>query len=1198
MLAILLFELKTRLKLASTYVYFVAFAAAAALWMAAAGGLFASANIVFSSDKVFINAPYAIAQTVGLLGLLGVVVMAAFMGRAIQQDFETGAWHFFFTSPVGKRNYFVGRYLAAVATLMLIFTGIAVGLVIGASLPGIDRTRVGPWSLAALVQPYLVILLPNVLVLGALFFGLGALGRRMLPVYIAGVAVLLGNLIAPRLLRDIDNRSVAALVDPIGMAAQSLVTRYWSTAERNADLVPLARELLWNRALWLSIGIAIFALCYWRFRMGVGEERAGRRGKTATAQAPAGAPRAVALPQVAPRRTTLAWLAQLPGLVRLYARETVKSPYFLAIVISGAAFVLANARVVGSIFGTNTWPVTYQVLDFASGTFGLFVVVVTAFYAGELVWRERDARMALIADSYPTPTWLGFAAKLATLLIVQALLQLVVMGCGLVVQLASGYTKFELGQYVYRLYALQLPEYAMLAALALAIHAVVDHKYLGHFLVVLFFVAEFTAEAFGLDLRLYRFSSVPPVTYSDMNGYGHFVGPVRWFQLYWGAFSVLLLVVARLAWVRGAERSWRQRLALARTRLTPPVVGVATLAAATFGATGAWIFYNTNVLHPYRTEFEREALQADYEKRYKPLAARAQPKITAARVDVSIFPREHRVRFAGAYVVKNKAAEPVAELFVNLPERVTIHRLVASPAMRVAEEAPALGWRRYAFERPLAPGESATLSFDLEYAEQGFSNTGASRLVVDNGTFVNNGLLPALGYQPRYELTEDRIRGKHGLAPRERMPDLDDAAARARNYISSDGDWIDFEATVHTDEDQIALAPGYLQRSWIDNGRRHFQYRMDVPILNFYAFLSARYVVARDAWRNPGGEDVPIEVYHHPGHEYNVPAMLAAVKDSLDYYTANFSPYQHKQVRILEFPRYAQFAQAFPNTIPYSESIGFIAKVDPKDPKDLDYPYYVTAHEIAHQWWAHQVIGANVQGATMLSETLSQYSALMVMKRKYGDARMARFLKYELDQYLVGRGSERKKELPLFRNENQPYIHYRKGSVAMYALQDAIGEAAVNRALAAYVKKVAYQEPPYTTSRELVAELRAVAGPEHQQLITDLFETITLWENRAISATAKALPGGRWSVAVKVSARKLRSDESGRQSEVPMDDAIDIGVEDAAGKMLALRKERVKSGESTFTIEVDARPAKAGIDPVVKLIDRRSDDNLVPVTVE
>ena len=89
----------------------------------------------------------------------------------------------------------------------------------------------------------------------------------------------------------------------------------------------------------------------------------------------------------------------------------------------------------------------------------------------------------------------------------------------------------------------------------------------------------------------------------------------------------------------------------------------------------------------------------------------------------------------------------------------------------------------------------------------------------------------------------------------------------------------------------------------------------------------------------------------------------------------------------------ANFAQAFPGTMPYSESIGFIAKME--KPDDIDMVYYIVAHEMAHQWWAHQVIGANMQGATTLSEMLAQYSALMVMEKEYGRDMVRKFLEYE-----------------------------------------------------------------------------------------------------------------------------------------------------------------------------------------------------------
>jgi aminopeptidase N len=366
---------------------------------------------------------------------------------------------------------------------------------------------------------------------------------------------------------------------------------------------------------------------------------------------------------------------------------------------------------------------------------------------------------------------------------------------------------------------------------------------------------------------------------------------------------------------------------------------------------------------------------------------------------------------------------------------------------------------------------------------------------------------------------------------------------------------------------------------------------MDAPILDFFAVQSARYAVAKDRWH-----DVAIEVYYQPGHEYNLARMIDATKAGLDYFTKNFGPYQYRQFRIIEFPRYATFAQSFPNTVPYSEGIGFIARVRDDDPDDIDYPYYVTAHELAHQWWGHQVPGANVQGETMLVETLAQYSALMVMKRKYGEAKMQRFLRYELDRYLIGRSTEQKKELPLALVENQDYIHYRKGSLVMYALADYIGEDNLNRAIRAYRDKWAYKGPPYSTTKDLLAEIRAVTPPSLAYVIDDFFDSITLYDNRALSATAKALPDGRYEVTLDVYARKVKADELGKESEAPLHDLIDIGVLDANNEPLFLEKRRIDRETTTFTVVVAKKPARAGIDPYNKLIDRRPRDNTVAVS--
>ena len=225
-----------------------------------------------------------------------------------------------------------------------------------------------------------------------------------------------------------------------------------------------------------------------------------------------------------------------------------------------------------------------------------------------------------------------------------------------------------------------------------------------------------------------------------------------------------------------------------------------------------------------------------------------------------------------------------------------------------------------------------------------------------------------------------------------------------------------------------------------------------------------------------------IEIYYHPDHGMNVDTMIASVQDSIDYFSEHFGPYQHRQMRIIEYPGYRTFAQSFANTVPYSERIGFISDV--RDAENIDPAYYVTAHEVAHQWWGHQVGAANVQGSAIISETLSQYGALMVMEKKYGQEKIRKFLKYELDRYLRGRSEEFLEEMPLFRSESQQYIHYRKGSVVMMSLKDRLGEEKLNRALKGFLAEFKYQSTPYPTTLDLMAYIKREANEQEQVFVS------------------------------------------------------------------------------------------------------------------
>jgi ABC-2 type transport system permease protein len=384
--------------------------------------------------------------------------------------------------------------------------------------------------------------------------------------------------------------------------------------------------------------------------------------------------------------------------------------------------------------------------------------------------------------------------------------------------------------------------------------------------------------------------------------------------------------------------------------------------------------------------------------------------------------------------------------------------------------------------------------------------------------------------------------------------------------------------------------------------------------LDFFAYMSARYAVRKEVYSGVSGP-ISLEIYFDPAHTFNVDQMLAASRLGLEYFEKNFSPYQFNQYRILEFPRYRSFAQSFPNTVPFSESIGFISRV--RKPTDVDLTLFVTAHELGHQWWAHQLIGGQVQGSNMLSETLAQYSAYMVMQQKYGKDYMHRVLRHYLDRYLRGRAGETRHEPPLALVQREAYVWYEKGGQIMYTLADYIGEDKVDLALHNFLMQYRYanarnqvdatdstrgaqsEDGSYPDTRMLVDALRAQTPSEYQYLIDDGFNRIVLYDNKAISATSRKLPDGKYEVTLDVQARKAQSDGNGVETPMPLADYIDIGVFKGAKdeeKPLYMKREKLSQERQRFTIVVDEAPTRAGIDPYNKLIDRISDDNMIDVT--
>jgi ABC-2 type transport system permease protein len=1124
-----------------------------------------------ASTNVKWNSPYVVMMCLLLMSLFGTLTTTAFVVNSIHRDFELNTDALFFSRPVAKWQYMGGRFLGSFLAGMLVFAGVCLATLLGSFAPWIPQEHLGSIELFPYLYSIAILVLPNLLFAGALFFAIAALTRSLMATYasIVGTVVFYG--VANSLAEGMETQTWAGMLDPFGVRAAMIATRYWTVFEKNTQVIPLEGVFLWNRVVWVGVALACLALAYVRFSFTAGKGRATRKQIDET---PARV--AVPLPRVRPSFSSA---AQFAAIVKLEAIGTLKSIPFLVMLVCGIALVVGNTFD-GDWLGA-PYPVTREMVDVIRTAFAVFALLIAAFYAGDIVWRERTLRLNEVSDAMPVPTWLQWTAKFTSLLLVILSTVVLAILTTLAVQAIDGYYHFEFALYAKSILGLLGTRLALIAGLAFLMQIFLNHKLAGLIGIAVWFVFNLLP-TMGLERLFYRFASTPPYAYSDMNGYGHFVAPLFWTTLYWILFVALMFAVGHLFWIRGTETGLRQRLRIARGRLAKPVAAAIVALAAGFTATGCYIYYNTDVLNTHWSTEELETSAAETEKKYKKYQYTPQPKIVAVKAHVDIHPERRAVFIDGSYLVVNKTGVPIRDVLVNWTWRKLTSIDLSIPNAKISFDDPGLGYRMYTLAEPLQPGASLTIGFRTAYESKGFVDGRSNTNVVANGTFLNNrDYFPHLGYSSRDELEEERA--KYGLPPLERQKPPHDPRGRAENTFARGSDWLSLDTTVSTSADQIAVAPGDLQREWTANGRRYFHYKTTTPIKGFWSYLSARYAVKRDRWR-----DVAIEIYYHPEHAYNVDRMIFAIKRSLDYFTANFSPYQHRQVRILEFPGYANFAQAFPNTIPYSETLGFVA--DLRGDK-LDYIFYATAHEVAHQWWGHQIAPANVQGATMLSESMAQYSALMVLDKEFDRPTLRRYLRWELDRYLAGRGKEILREMPLMLVERQDYVHYNKGALAMYALREAMGEERVNRALARFLKDYAFSGPPYRAAVDLVQYLRAEARPEEQELITDLFERITLYDNQTREATVTRRADGKYVVKLTVASAKLRSDGIGEPKPVPNNDLMRIAVLGEGGKELFVEKCRMTRPVETLEIVVSGKPVRAGIDPFHELIDAHPDDN-------
>ncbi|MEJ5995170.1 M1 family aminopeptidase [Pedobacter sp. Du54] len=1081
-----IFEIKYRLKRPETYFFFLL------LFLFSLVGI----EFVFQGIDLGLvkkNSPLVIAKSMGAITGLSMIIASMIMGVPVLRDFQYDVTSLIYVNPISKKDYLLGRFLGSLVVLLFIFSALLWGMMLGEFMPWNDPKEFMPFQLINYLQPFLWVVLPTLFFGAAVFFATGALSKNLLVVYTQGVVIF----VLFMLTKGITNEILQAVFDPFSLTTLTKATKGWSVADRNALLIPVSGVMLLNKLFWLAVGLSVLTIGYIKFKLVVVNDKAFHKKQQKKVNSSL-VYFAKTIPPVTPVYHIRAQFAQLLLNAWFHSVSILKLISFWAIILCCFVIILINSVSLGTSYGVDSYPTTYFIIEELREMSIYFFMIILVFYAGEIMWKEKDVKLDLIHDATPLSSFVNVISRFLGLLLIYTIVMLSLIVAGVLFQILNGYYRFELDVYFFGFFLELLPFLALYTFAAMFFQALTRNKFMGMLATIAFAIINVAIGVFGLEHGLLNFGGQALASYSDMNGYGHFLTAYLWVKTYWVLFGTLLLIAASILMVKGNETGLGKRWTSGKRQMGKTLRIFSLVCLTFFIGVGSYIFYNTNVLNEFWTKSEQVNFRAGYEKTLKQFEYIPQPKITAIKLKVDLFPSRRAYQISGHYVLANTSQMPIHEIHVQklLESNVELADVNFDRKTITNNSHVKYHYTIYQLIKALAPGETMKMNFKQTLQPKGFETDNSAIDVVDNGTFFDNAVLPSFGYQKKYELQDEDDRKDFGLAPRFAKAKRDDVHELVNARSGSDSDGAILEIVIGTEAPQIALSSGDLVAKWNKDGRNYFHYKTNQQIINFYPIISGRYEVMRDTCiplGNISKEPVDLEIYYHQGHEYNLKRMMESMKMSLNYYSKYFSPYQYKQLRIVEFPRYRSFAQSLPGIIPFSEAIGFVMDID--DQKDVDMAFYVTAHEVAHQWWGLQLEAANVQGQNMILETLAQYSAMMVLKEKYPNEKIKQFLKFQLDEYEEAKLKANKKELPLALVENEEHLYYNKGALAMYKLQQHIGEENMNKALQHFLSDWhSFNNPKkpnrYATTLNLLQYFRDVTPASKKQVIPELFEQV------------------------------------------------------------------------------------------------------------
>jgi len=1131
----------------------------------------------FPFPNTFKNGTYVLNYIIGILSLLCIFSTTLLAAQTLFREKDSCFESILYATPLRKGPYVCSRFSIIFLVSALCYLLLIAGMMAGHLMPGQYPGELDAIHPLRYMQPFFMLLLPNILFCTAVAVSIGLFTRNKMLVYVSGILVYFlywgisfytnSPIIANSTPMPASAMRIAALADPFGISAFLEQTRYWSALQRNTRLLQLSGSLLLNRGLYLAVSGLLFLLAYKKFMLQPRPEAGTKKQRSP----------AVSHTTYHPVTThSSSWRYNLKCLLSLISigwNNIIKSIPIWLLLAGWAGFM--SIEIFSDINGNTRLPehlATTAILTkgILSGL-PLVALMVLVFYGNEIFWRSRNTRFDALENTTAVRPAVLLVSKWLSLLPVILLLLAAGIAMGLIIQLIKSNAPVDWSLYASLLYLVGLPLF-LNAGLIICIQALTKNKYTGMVLAGLLILLTSTSIGTGIGLRhpLLRFANTFQGTYSEMNGFGNDLPAFHVKMLYWSSVTLLLFMITaafRKGTVTTNRRSWLWKAG---------TYGVLTITVA---YTGTLIFINS-------PSFNRQALadwKISYEKKYAFIATRPQPVITDVSADIDLYPDKAGYRVRGHYRMVNQTDSPIDTLYMYGDKEMSWRRWQLSNGELITADS-LYGYYIFKLVRPLMPNDSVRLQFNFEYRGSPFKPAAAFNTIVRNGSFIRiSRYFPVPGYNNSNEIEDERERKKYSLDTTDRLPAL--SLPRKK-----DAGFVHFEAVVSVDDHQTAISIGELVQQWKKEGRNYYHYKTPAPVPFRFAVAAAHYAVKKQKQGN-----TVVEVYYDPAHSRNIGHLMNTAHESIAYCETNFGPYPFSTARFVEISALTKgFAgTAYPGSLFINEAFGYRNVIDNDPAKDIINE--MVSHETAHAWWGNSGIAPDErEGSTLMTETLAMYTELMCYKNMYGPAVLANRVQVHKDLYLSSRhqGDER----PLLRlNPAQSYLSYDKGMVIMYQLYLLLGETRINSALKNFYQQHAYPRPvPVAT--DLLDALYAVATPADTAKLDEWFRQIVTYDLVLDTVTVHRQANNSYILNLDAAITKYKEDGTGKEALISFNEPVTVLIAFPGGntqkRVLQPAHNRIRA-----TLSFTKKPLRVLLDPDLKFLNRSDETKEKAVTV-